>query len=171
MIVSHRELGGYLGDVEGLTPQQSAALLNLGLQYAHWRARVLTVADDLDNQTLRNLVDSASRSYNRLLAGDLDQGDALKRTMANTLSMISDLGASTMSLQDVTSTTARAISDLVVSVAHTAGAAAGAAVAAAAEELGVDPADVGSGIGKVAIAVVLVGAGFLAWQVNKFLRR
>ncbi len=172
---------GATGDASALTPQQSAALLSLGFQFNTWREKVLAVADRNDDSTgdasnLRNLVSSAVRSFNRFIEGDVQQGTAMRNTMNQTMDYIRQINAdNSPSLQEAYTATTGSLSTLIVGVAATAGQGAGALIASAAKELDVKPADIGSGIGKIAIAAGLIGGAVILTQaksiVSLFKRR
>lgn len=153
-----------LGDATALTPQQSATLLNLGLQYASWRDQVLSIADRTGDgegaaSNLRKLVNAASRQFNKLIGGDLSMGAVLQQTMADTMAYIREVYAdNTPTLNDIYAATGANIRNLVVSVTSTAGAAAGALIKSAADEAGVEPAEITGGVNRVALAIGAVAA-------------
>lgn len=166
-----------LGDATALSPQQTAALAALGASFTSWRDQVLAFADSTDDSegnagTLRNLVASAARSFNRFIAGDVDQGTAMQRTMTQTMDFIREIDAnnsSIPSLQDVYDATGSSLRALIVSIGSTAGEAAGSLIAAGAKAAGVKPADVGAGIGKIAVAVGLVAGAVALTQAKSII--
>ena len=151
------------------------AILAVTRQFNGWVAQVNRAKSRLVPvlaKTLDNLVASATRSYNRFLAGEVAQGDALQRTMAATVDLIRTANATNLpSVEEFYSTTKQAIQDLVVGTAKTAGSAAGAAIKAAADELGVEPKDVGAGVSKLATAAIVVGAAVVLVQLAPIIRR
>ena len=151
------------------------AILAVTRQFNGWVAQVNRAKSGLEPglaKTLDNLVASATRSYNRFLAGEVAQGDALQRTMAATVDLIRTANATNLpSVEEFYSTTKQAIQDLVVGTAKTAGSAAGAAIKAAADELGVEPKDVGAGVSKLATAAIVVGAAVVLVQLAPIIRR
>lgn len=164
-----------LGDAASDALQRSVLLMNLNGSFAQWRQKVLDFADNTDDSegaagTLRNLVASAARSFNRFIAGDADQGAAMQRTMAATMDLIRQMGASNIpGIQDIYDNTSGNLRALLVSVASTAGQAAGTLIAEGAKAAGVEPADVGAGIGKVALAIGLVGGAVVLTQAKSIL--
>ena len=167
-----------LGEATALTPQQHAALINLAGQYSSWKAKVLAFADSTSDEqgnatNLRNLVASASRSFNRFIGGEVAQGTALKTTMANTMALIREASSSSMpSLQDAYAATGSSINTLIVSLASTAGSAAGALLKSAADQIGIEPAEITGGVSKVALAIGAVAAAItLSQLVTIFGRR
>lgn len=165
-------LGDASADAAAAT-RRSVLLLTLDGAFGAWKEKVLAYADSTDEGnagTLRNLVASAARSFNRFIGGEVDQGDAMQRTMNATMDLIRQMGASNIpGLQDVYDNTAAALRSLLMSVASTAGEAAGTLIAAGAKAAGVTPSDVGAGIGKIALAVGLVGGAVVLTQAKSIL--
>lgn len=159
------------------TPEQSAALLNLGIRYAQWRTQVLDIADSTDDSegiasTLRNLVDDASRQFNKFIGGDFSMGNVLQQTMSNTMDLAAQARSSNFpALRDVYDATTSSLQTLIVTTARTAGSAAGALLKSAADELQVEPAEVGSGIKYVAAAVGLAATAYILFQLRIIFRR
>jgi hypothetical protein len=165
-----------LEDAAALTPQQSAALMNIANKYVAWKQQITDIADsgDVDSavgRQLKTLVGYATRAFNRLVGGELDQGNVLQRDMATTMEFArGELDQSAIpSLQELYESVGSSIAVLVVSVARTGGAAAGALVKAAADELGIEPQDALVTTGKVAIAVGLVAGAVALTQVRSIL--
>lgn len=163
------------GNGLGAAPSTEQAVLVVTRKFNGWVVQVNRAKSGMEPglaKTLDNLVASATRSYNRFLAGEVAQGDALQRTMAATVDLIRTANATNLpSIEELYNTTKQAIQDLVVGTAKTAGSAAGAAIKAAADELGVEPKDVGAGVSKLATAAIVVGAAVVLVQLAPIIRR
>ena len=150
-------------------------VLAVNRQFSAWSAQVQRAKVGMEPglaRTLDNLVASAGRSRDRFLAGEVAQGDAMQRTMRATTDLIREAKSSNLpSVEELYGTTKQAIQDLVVGTAATAGKAAGAAIKAAADAMGVKPEDVGAGISKLATAAIVVGGAVVLIQLAPIIRR
>lgn len=163
------------GGLGAVGPSTEQLVLDVKRQFEAWVAQVNRAKSGLEPglaNTLDNLVASATRSYNRFLAGEMAQGDALQRTMRATTDLIKEARSWNLpSVEELYNTTGTAIQNLIVGTAKTAGTAAGAAVKAAADALGVKPEDIGGGISKLATAAIVVGGAVVLIQLSPIIRR
>lgn len=159
----------------GAVPSTGQLVLDVQRQFSLWVGQVTRAKSDLEPglaRTVDNLVASATRSYNRFLAGEVAQGDALQRTMRATVDLIKTANASNLpTVEELYNTTGSSIQALVVATAKTAGAAAGGAIKSAADAVGVKPEDIGAGISKLATAAIVVGGAVILVQLGPILKR
>lgn len=163
------------GNGLGAAPSNQQLVLDVQRQFDFWVAQINRAKSGMDEglaRTLDNLVASATRLYNRFIGGELAAGESLARTMRATIDLIRTANASNLpTVEEFYDTTVTAIQNLVVATGRTAGAAAGAAVKAAADAAGVDPKDVGAGIGKLATAAIVVGGAVILIQLAPLIKR
>ena len=164
----HRDMGEVTPSIEQLVSQ-------VNIKFEAWVVQVNLSKAGMDEglaRTLDNLVASATRSRNRFFAGETAQGAAMQRTMSATLDLIREARSLNLpTVEEMYNTTARSIQNLVVATTRTAGAAAGEAIKAAADALGVKPEDVGSGISKLTTAAIVIGGAIVLVQIAPLLRR
>lgn len=178
-----RSPGGALG---ALTAGQTATLTNLGNNYTAWKETVSGEANLIEDgnwptraadpgtaDTIRNMINSVGRMFAAIIAGDFSKVNAMTATMNNVTDLIASTGSSNLpGIREMANTTAAALRSLVVGVASTAGAAAGGALKAAADELDIDPAKtLEEGLSTVKIVGVAAGVLGAAFVISKLWRK